>query len=195
MAISLPWVVNRSVCHGEVYVVCAQSATTSKLWEGNKRAGEGGCCPPFSDSRSNSKRGPAPRDPVHWEMWSRDLFQQVGTSHFWGLRLQIPKFTFLLRKNYKAGSGSDVTSSRTFLHLPSEDHENQAFCDLRSRLLAAVCCRCGRWTDSRLSLAWRSHVSVWRFGSTSHVNIHPLTTNHTLIVSPRGVLWCLQMIQ
>lgn len=44
VAISLPWVVNHSVCRGEVYVVCAQSATTSKVWEGSKRVG-GGCCP------------------------------------------------------------------------------------------------------------------------------------------------------
>lgn len=92
VAISLPWVVNHSVCRGEVYVVCAQSATTSKLWEGSERAGEGGCCPLFSDSWSTSK-GPVynirsrPFCWLNWKMWSRGLFerlriQQVGTSHF-----------------------------------------------------------------------------------------------------------------
>ena len=57
VAISLPWVVNHGVCRREVYVVCAQSATTSKLWEGTQ--GEGGgrgrVLSPFSDSRSTSK--------------------------------------------------------------------------------------------------------------------------------------------
>lgn len=55
VAISLPWVVNHSVCHREVYVVCAQSATTSKLWEGAERGGAGRVLSPFSDSRSTSK--------------------------------------------------------------------------------------------------------------------------------------------
>lgn len=41
VAISLPWVVNRR----EVYVVCAQSATTSKLWEGSERWGREGVAP------------------------------------------------------------------------------------------------------------------------------------------------------
>lgn len=45
VAISLLWVVNPYVCHREVYVVCAQSATTSKLWEGAEKEGVGGCCP------------------------------------------------------------------------------------------------------------------------------------------------------
>lgn len=46
VAISLPWVVNHSVCRREVYVVCAQSATTSKPWEGTEGGrGEAGCCP------------------------------------------------------------------------------------------------------------------------------------------------------
>lgn len=89
VAISLPWVVNHSVCHGKVYVVCAQSATTSKLWEGSERAGEGGCCPPFSDSWSNSKG-------LLYKIRSRHFvgftgrcgqeicwrIEQVGTSHF-----------------------------------------------------------------------------------------------------------------
>lgn len=44
VAISLPWVVNHSVCHREVYVVCAQSATTSKLWERAEIGGQGGFC-------------------------------------------------------------------------------------------------------------------------------------------------------
>ncbi len=45
VAISLPWVVNHSVCRREVYVVCAQSATTSKLWEGTERGGREGVVP------------------------------------------------------------------------------------------------------------------------------------------------------
>lgn len=45
VAISLPWVVNRRVCRREVYVVCAQSATTSKLWEGSERRGREGVAP------------------------------------------------------------------------------------------------------------------------------------------------------
>lgn len=45
VAISLPWVVNHSVCRREVYVVCAQSATTSKPWEGTEGGGREGVVP------------------------------------------------------------------------------------------------------------------------------------------------------
>lgn len=89
VAISLPWVVNHSVCRGEVYVVCAQSATTSKLWEGSKRVGGvGGLLSPFSDSWSTSK-GPVYDIRsrhfcwLNWELWSRVLFgrwEQVFTA-------------------------------------------------------------------------------------------------------------------
>jgi len=57
-AISLACALNHSVCHREVYVVCAQSTTTSKLWEGT-HGGEGRVLSLFSDS------WPASKDPVY----------------------------------------------------------------------------------------------------------------------------------
>lgn len=119
VAISLPWVVNHCVCHREVYVVCAQSATTSKLWERAERGGTERVLSPFSKSRSTSK------DPAynircrHFVCLTGKSSQEVvlvETLSRWEQVILVSRHQMLQSLTLL------IISKR--LHLPSDCHEN-----------------------------------------------------------------------
>lgn len=120
VAISLPWVVNHSVCHREVYVVCAQSATTSKLWEGAKREGARRVLSPFSNSRSTSK------DPAY-NIRCRHFVCLTGSS---SQKVHAEALNRWEQIILKASDPSLYVGCLKwpylglYLHAPSENHEN-----------------------------------------------------------------------